>query len=157
MARLADIGGVDAVARLQRQICAEARMFPDDGPPSAAQVAMVLHALADHASLQLALQFARPDDGHWPEATSVGRFLHAYGDRFDELAHSLPHRLTFYEAYALARVADEGFAAAHTIAVSALDRLLDLGMLAVAEDLMKITAAGRAALAGFVDRSVEPR
>lgn len=41
-----------------------------------AQVAAVLHGLADHTALMAALAYSPPEDGYWPEATSLGRWLH---------------------------------------------------------------------------------
>lgn len=41
-----------------------------------AQVAAVLHGLADHTALLAALDYSQPEDGYWPEATSLGRWLH---------------------------------------------------------------------------------
>ncbi len=80
---LGTIGGVDAVHRLERAVKAEARMWPDQEPPNRAQIAMVLHALADHTAIQHAQTFSLDEDSPWPASTSIGRFLHAYGDRFD--------------------------------------------------------------------------
>ncbi len=82
--RLTSIGGVDAVERLREQIRLQGRTRPGD-MPSNRQIAMVLHALADHTSIMQALNFdPEPGRTRWPSATSVGRFLHAYGDRFDD-------------------------------------------------------------------------
>lgn len=91
MPRLRNIGGVDAVVRLRGSIDHAGRRYAGVPVPTDAQVAMVLHALADHTAIQLALHFDRDwvagqDSSPWPEATSVGRFLHALGDRFDEEA-----------------------------------------------------------------------
>lgn len=83
--RLSTVGTQDAVLRLLGQIRAENRMFPGEEEPTLRQVAMVLHALADHTLIQEAMRFDQPE-GPWPLATSVGRFLHAYGDRFSTTA-----------------------------------------------------------------------
>jgi hypothetical protein len=79
------IGGVDARTRLVQAVHHEARTYVE-GPPTQAQIAMVLHALADHTSLLVALNFDPPVDGFWPEASSVGRFLHHYGDYINDHA-----------------------------------------------------------------------
>jgi hypothetical protein len=83
MPRLDKVGGVDAVYRLDQQIANYARLHPDIPHPYAEQVSMVLRALADHTLLMQALEFDR-SESRWPEATSVGRFLHALADRFDD-------------------------------------------------------------------------
>lgn len=79
------IGAVDARTRLVRAVHHEARTY-SEGPPTQRQIAMVLHALADHTSIMVALDFDPPEDGHWPQATSVGRFLHHYGDYISDHA-----------------------------------------------------------------------
>ena len=72
------IGGQDPVERLLLQI--HQNLPPGHHPPSRGQVAAVLHALADHTGLVQAVTWSPPDDGYEPVATSVGRWLHAYGD-----------------------------------------------------------------------------
>lgn len=52
------------------------------------QVALVCRALADHTLLMQALNFHRPDDGIWPEATSLGRFFHHLADDFEHEART---------------------------------------------------------------------
>lgn len=74
------IGDTDAWERLQRQVLRECQTQGID-PPEPLQVAAVLHALADHEGIMQALTMFRPDtDAFWPEATAIGRWLHAYGD-----------------------------------------------------------------------------
>lgn len=74
------IGGQVPRERLRRQVEREcAQHGYGEQPPSNAQIAMVLHALADHTSLMQAVGWRR-GEGPWPEATSVGRWLHHYGD-----------------------------------------------------------------------------
>lgn len=51
-----------------------------------AQVAVVLHALADHTAIAEALRWRRPVDGLWPEETSVGRWFHDVADQLEGLA-----------------------------------------------------------------------
>jgi len=75
------IGGVDPVERLMRQV--RSYTPTSDQPPTRGQVAAVLHALADHTSLVQAVTWSVPVDGREPAATSVGRWLHAYGDLLD--------------------------------------------------------------------------
>lgn len=48
--------------------------------PTRRQVAMVLHALADHTAIMWALQYRRDETSPWPEAISIGRWLHDVGD-----------------------------------------------------------------------------
>ncbi len=73
------VAGRPAIDRLMGQVAQEARTIP--GPaPTLRQVAMVLHALADHTALLAALEHDRSGT-HWPDATSVGRWLHAVGDQ----------------------------------------------------------------------------
>lgn len=50
---------------------------------TARQVAAVLHGLADHTALVVALDYRRPEDDHWPEATSLGRWLHDTAAQLD--------------------------------------------------------------------------
>lgn len=56
-------------------------------PPSPAQVAMVLHGLAQHAPLEQAREWDRlrhgREDHLWPTTLSIGRWLHALGDRIE--------------------------------------------------------------------------
>jgi hypothetical protein len=74
-----------AADRLMRQINNQGRRI--DAPrPSRKQVAMVLHALADHTAIMSALEH-RPDPASpWPQATSVGRWLHDVGDDLEDIA-----------------------------------------------------------------------
>lgn len=152
---LGKLGGMDPAERLQRQIASERRLFPDEQAPTLAQVAMVLHALADHTLLMRALTFD-PDDGPWPQATSVGRFLHAYGDRFDDEARKQLPRLSYYEGWALARVLD-GYSWAAEMAPEARERFLRLGLITEHGDRLAVTDLGRLALVAFKDGSVPPR
>lgn len=57
------------------------RLHPQARQLTRDEVAVVLHALADHTALLAALDYSRPTDGHWPEATSVGRWLHDTADQ----------------------------------------------------------------------------
>lgn len=80
------VAGEYAVQRLEKQVYYRSRnMVGADGtvPPSRLQIAAVLHALADHTAIMEALKHRPPADGLWPEATSVGRWLHDLGDEFE--------------------------------------------------------------------------
>lgn len=73
------VAGELAADRLMRSL--DYRLSPDGTPElSREQVAVVLHALADHSALMAALGYARDESSPWPEALSVGRWLHAVGD-----------------------------------------------------------------------------
>jgi hypothetical protein len=153
------IGGMDAAERLRTQVAAQARRFPGVPLPTDQQLAVVLHALADHTALVAALNFDR--SGAWPDATSVGRFLHAWGDRFEDEAASQPPALSFYEAFAVAQVLDvENLRAAFRdprgvpdadLVGEARRRLLDLGLLAETDLGLTVTPEGRRAYAAFVN------
>jgi len=53
--------------------------------PTRKQVAMVLHALADHTAI-LAMLKHRPDPtSPWPEATSIGRWFHDVGNNLEDM------------------------------------------------------------------------
>jgi hypothetical protein len=84
------IGGVDAADRLMGQIQHQRWRTPDTPPPNEAQVAMVLHALADHTALEAARVYDRTRDGKeddlWPTSLSIGRWLHDLGDYIEHKA-----------------------------------------------------------------------
>ena len=72
------VAGQPAAERLLEQIVREPRVGTP--LPTKRQVAMVLHALADHTAIMTALKHG-PDPGSpWPEATSSGRWLHDVGN-----------------------------------------------------------------------------
>jgi len=48
--------------------------------PNRLQVAMVLHALADHTAIMSALEHRPDPTSPWPKATSIGRWFHDVGD-----------------------------------------------------------------------------
>ena len=60
--------------------------FPGAEAPTAAQIGMVLHAIADHTLNVESIYFSESD---YP-ATNVGRWNHALGDAFDEAARANP-------------------------------------------------------------------
>lgn len=68
-----------AADRLMQQISHTKRRI-DEPMPSRNQVAMVLHALADHTAIMSALEHRPDPTSPWPEATSIGRWLHDVGD-----------------------------------------------------------------------------
>ena len=73
------VAGEPAHLRLMRSI--DTRRF-NEGCPTPNQVAMVLHALADHTAILEMLKH-RPDETtplQPPEATSVGRWFHDVAD-----------------------------------------------------------------------------
>ncbi len=77
------VAGEPAHERLMKQIKHERRRI--DAPiPSSRQVAMVLHALADHTAIMQMLEH-RPDlTSPWPKATSIGRWFHDVGDALED-------------------------------------------------------------------------
>ena len=77
------VAGQYADDRLLANIVRERRRF-EDPIPSPEQVAMVLHALADHTAILEMLQHRPDSTSPWPEATSVGRWLHDVGDAFEQ-------------------------------------------------------------------------
>lgn len=76
------VAGKSATHRLMGQINQQGRRL--DGPlPTATQVAMVLHALADHTAIMEALKHRPDNTSPWPEATSIGRWFHDLGDEME--------------------------------------------------------------------------
>lgn len=69
------VAGEAASQRLMRQVSHE-RTVTREQIPTPGQVAMVLHALADHTAIMSALQHRPDSTSPWPEATSVGRWFH---------------------------------------------------------------------------------
>ncbi len=67
------------------------RLNPEVAPLTREQVAVVLHALADHTALEAARVHDRLERGHlgsgparvalWPTSTSIGRWLHDTADQ----------------------------------------------------------------------------
>ena len=51
--------------------------------PTDSQVGAVLHAMADHTAIMTMLEHRPDPTSPWPQATSVGRFLHDAGDGFE--------------------------------------------------------------------------
>lgn len=84
MRKTPTVAGEPAARRLMRNL--DYRLSPSTQPLDEDQVAVVLRALADHTALVEALAFEVPEDGvlPWPEAHSVGRWLHAVADQLDQ-------------------------------------------------------------------------
>lgn len=58
------------------------RLAPDTPRLSREQVAIVLHALADHTAIMVALNYdMERRRGPWPEATGMGRWFHDVADQ----------------------------------------------------------------------------
>lgn len=68
-----------AAMRLMRQVSYEQRRI-DEPVPTPRQVAMVLHALADHTAIMSALKHRPDPTSSWPEANSIGRWFHDVGN-----------------------------------------------------------------------------
>ena len=52
--------------------------------PTPKQVAMVLHALADHTVILSALEHRPDPTSPWPQATSMGRWFHDVADDLED-------------------------------------------------------------------------
>lgn len=72
--------GEPAIDRLMRQVAQEMRIH-DCAEPSREQVAVVLHALADHTAIQAAMQWRIDPHSPWMAATSLGRWFHDVADQ----------------------------------------------------------------------------
>ncbi len=78
------VAGEPAADRLMRQL--DYRLHPGTPRLTRRQVAVVLHALADHTALLAALEHRRDDTSPWPESVSVGRWLHDVGYQLEDTA-----------------------------------------------------------------------
>lgn len=76
------VAGEPAADRLMRSV--DYRLHPDARQLTRSEVAVVLHALADHTALEAARAYSRPDDGFWPTSTSIGRWLHDTGNQLTD-------------------------------------------------------------------------
>lgn len=74
--------GEPAADRLLRSL--DYRRHPGAEALTREQVAIVLHALADHTALTAALEYRRDPSNPWPEATSLGRWFHEMGDQLEQ-------------------------------------------------------------------------
>lgn len=84
MSRAGKVADQEAADRLMRQISYEQRRGGET-LPSKRQVAMVLHALADHTAIMVALQHRPDPTSPWPKATSIGRWLHDVGNDLENV------------------------------------------------------------------------
>jgi hypothetical protein len=77
------VAGQFAADRVMRSL--DYRLAPDARRLTRQEVAVVLHALADHTMLEAAREWRRDDDGApWPTSRSVGRFLHDTADQLEQ-------------------------------------------------------------------------
>lgn len=75
------VAGENADERIMRSLD---NRLTGEPKPTCKQVGMVLHALADHTA-QMAMLAHRPDPtSPWPEATSIGRWLHDVGSSLED-------------------------------------------------------------------------
>lgn len=77
------VAGQPASLRVMQSL--DNRRFDGAQKPNAVQVAMVLHALADHTAIMEALKHRPDPTSPWQEATSVGRWLHDVGDDLESI------------------------------------------------------------------------
>lgn len=75
------VAGEPAAARLMRSL--DYRLSGAEAL-SEVQVAIVLHALADHTAIQAALAHRPDPTSPWPHATSMGRWFHDVADQLTE-------------------------------------------------------------------------
>lgn len=77
------VGKETAADRLMQNL--DYRLYPNTERLTRAQVAVVMHALADHTAIQAAMTYDPPrDDTYpWPVATSIGRWFHAVADELE--------------------------------------------------------------------------
>lgn len=79
------VAGQPAEERLMDAVAREAKfylnqpMHKGEIAPSPIQVAIVLHALADHTAIMDMLEHRPDPTSPWPHATSVGRWFHDVG------------------------------------------------------------------------------
>lgn len=85
------VAGEPAVRRLMKAVDRQARfylqqpMHERDSMPTPIQVAIVLHALADHTAIMEMLKHRPDETSPWKEATSVGRWFHDVGSQLENL------------------------------------------------------------------------
>lgn len=77
------VAGQNATDRLMGQVKDQTRRLDLQAAPTAYQVAMVLHALADHTAIMEALKHRPDPTSPWPEANSIGRWFHDVGDELE--------------------------------------------------------------------------
>lgn len=77
------VAGQPAKDRLMEAVVREHNFYGGECP-SPHQVAIVLHALADHSAIMEMLQYNVDFKSPWPQATSIGRWFHALGHEMEE-------------------------------------------------------------------------
>lgn len=75
------VAGQRAADRLM--LALDYRLSPGVAPLTEEQVAVVLHALADHTALMAALAYRPDPTSPWREALSVGHWLHDAADQLE--------------------------------------------------------------------------
>lgn len=89
------VAGELAAKRLMKAL--DNRRFDGHPKPDAKQVAMVMHALADHTAIMEMTRYDRlehngsnagKESEYWPTETSIGRWFHAVGDDLEEIEQS---------------------------------------------------------------------
>lgn len=76
------VAGEAAGVRLMRSL--DYRLVRGKFPPlTPGQVAVVLHALADHTALEAAREWRYEPDAPWPRSRSIGRWLHDTADQLE--------------------------------------------------------------------------
>jgi len=76
------VAGEPAGDRIMKSL--DNRRFDCAAKPNRQQVAMVLHALADHTAIMEMLKHRPDPTSPWQEATSVGRWMHDVGDTLED-------------------------------------------------------------------------
>jgi hypothetical protein len=76
------VAGEKAGDRLMRSL--RNGVYREVEKPSRMQVAMVLHALADHTALEAAREWRYEGDAPWPRSRSIGRWLHDTADQLED-------------------------------------------------------------------------
>lgn len=73
-----------AAVRREAQFYLNQPMHAGNAMPTPIQVAIVLHALADHTAIMEMLEHRPDPTSPWPHATSVGRWFHDVGHELEE-------------------------------------------------------------------------
>lgn len=76
------VAGEPAGERIMKSL--DNRRFDGAAKPNRQQVAMVLHALADHTAIMEMLKHRPDPTSPWQEATCVGRWMHDVGDTLED-------------------------------------------------------------------------
>lgn len=75
------VAGESAADRLMRSL--DYRLAPDARRLTPVEVAIVLHALADHTALEAAREWRPDPSSPWPRSLSIGRWLHDTADQLE--------------------------------------------------------------------------